>query len=142
MLVSDVAVVICTLNEEKRIEDCLRSVVSNNPGEIIVVDGGSIDRTVEIAKKYTNKVIISNNSNLTRDRQIGINAATKNFIAMIDSDHHLEQNSLQLLLNDMDEYDFDIVQSQLIFSLSSINLRQNSTVRLRLRLNESSLKAN
>ncbi|TFH46834.1 MAG: glycosyltransferase [ANME-2 cluster archaeon] len=53
----DVSVVVCTKNEESRIEDCLKSIVNNNPGEIIVVDGESTDTTIDIAKKYTNKVI-------------------------------------------------------------------------------------
>tara|TARA_B100000315_G_C14584685_1_gene592309 strand:+ start:2765 stop:3628 length:864 start_codon:yes stop_codon:yes gene_type:complete len=112
--VQNVSVVVCAKDEETRIEDCLRSVDSNDPGEIIVVDGGSSDRTVEIAKNFTHKVIVSKNSNLTRDRQIGIDAASKEFIAMIDSDHRLDNNSLELLLHDLNEYHFDMVQSQLI----------------------------
>jgi len=112
--VQNVSVVVCVKNEEARIEDCMRSVSLNDPGEIIVVDGGSSDRTVEIAKNFTQKVIVSNNSTLTRDRQIGIDAASKTFIAMIDSDHRLDNNSLQLLLHDLNEYHFDIVQSQVI----------------------------
>ena len=42
-------------NEEKILERCLNSVV-DLMDEIIIVDTGSMDRTKEIAKKYTNKV--------------------------------------------------------------------------------------
>ena len=110
----DLSVVVCTLNEEDRIEECLRSITLNEPGEIIVVDGGSKDRTVDIARKYTRTVITTSNSNLTRDRQTGIDAVNKPYIAMIDSDHRLKKGDLQLLLNDIEKYNFDIVQSQLI----------------------------
>lgn len=111
---SDVSVVVCTKNEEYRIEDCLKTIVNNDPGEIIVVDGESTDATIAIAKKYANKVIQSHNSNLTRDRQIGIDAAKNEYVAMIDADHRLSKGDLHSLLEDLRKYDFDIVQSQLI----------------------------
>lgn len=51
-----ISVTLITKNEEKNIEDCLKSVTWAD--EIIVLDCGSDDRTVEIAKKYTNKVFV------------------------------------------------------------------------------------
>lgn len=55
-----VSVVITTKNEEKNIENCLKSILSQNyPAdqiELIVVDNASSDKTVEIAKKYTSAV--------------------------------------------------------------------------------------
>src|SRR3989338_2651954 len=59
-MVSLVSVVITTKNEEKNIENCLKSIknqtYSRDKIEIIVVDNNSIDKTKEIAKKYTDKV--------------------------------------------------------------------------------------
>lgn len=46
-----VSVIIPALNEEKNIVRCIKSAKKLNPLEIIVVDGGSIDRTKELAKK-------------------------------------------------------------------------------------------
>jgi glycosyltransferase involved in cell wall biosynthesis len=109
-----ISVVVCVKNEESRIEGCLRSIMYNHPSEIIVVDGGSSDRTAELALKYTKKVIISTGSNLTRDRQIGIDSSNQDLIAMIDADHRLDGDSLQGLLNDLTNNDYDIVQSQLL----------------------------
>lgn len=45
------SVIIPTLNEEKNIKACLESIKKINPFEIIVADGGSTDRTKEIAKE-------------------------------------------------------------------------------------------
>jgi glycosyltransferase involved in cell wall biosynthesis len=115
-----ISVVVCIKNEEQRIEECLRSILSNNPDEVIVIDGGSNDKSVEISRKFTDKVIVTQNSSLTRDRQIGINAARNDYIAMIDADHRLNENALDSLLADLKTFNFDIVQSQL-FSFKNNN---------------------
>jgi len=108
-----ISVVVCTKNEEARLEDCLASIVTNHPDEIIVVDGGSTDRTLEIARRFTDRIIASEKSNLTLDRQRGIDAAKFELIAMIDADHRLEPGALDALYADLERYDLDIVQSQL-----------------------------
>lgn len=110
----NVSVIVCTLNEEKRIKGCLEAIKKNLPGEIILVDGGSKDNTVKIARPYVDKIVKSKKSNLSRDRQLGINSASNSLIAMIDADHRLEPDSLALLLNDLNKYNLDIVQSQLV----------------------------
>lgn len=114
MQMEKVSVVVCVRNEEKRIEECLQCIIASQPDEIVVVDGGSTDRTVEIAQRYTTNVIRSIAANLTRDRQIGIDAARNEYIAMIDADHRLAPGDIQSLLNDLKKYRFDIVQSQVI----------------------------
>lgn len=52
--------IILTYNEELNLSNCLKSIKKYIP-EIIVVDSGSTDRTVEIAKKYGAKVVINEN---------------------------------------------------------------------------------
>jgi rSAM/selenodomain-associated transferase 2 len=51
------SVIIPSLNEEKRLLDCIRSAQRLNPFEVIVVDGGSRDRTVELAEREGARVI-------------------------------------------------------------------------------------
>lgn len=109
----NISVVVCARNEESRIEKALISIQAANPHEIIVVDGNSEDRTVEIAKKYTDKVIVSMAGSLTADRQVGIDAATCEYIAMIDADHRIKPNTLTSLYADLEDFDFDVVQSKL-----------------------------
>jgi glycosyltransferase involved in cell wall biosynthesis len=50
-----VSVIILTYNEEKNIEDCIKSIY-NWVDEIFIVDSYSTDNTIEIAKKYTEKI--------------------------------------------------------------------------------------
>lgn len=114
-LVMKLSVVICIKNEVNRIEDCLETVLQNKTDEIIVVDGESTDGTLEILKKYPEiRLIVSSNSNLTKDRQMGLDAARNDHVAMIDADHRLKKDDLQCLLKDMQEFNFDIVQSGLV----------------------------
>ena len=77
------SVVIITLNEEKKIRDCLESVKWAD--EIIVADSCSQDRTVEIAKEYTSKVY---QHKLQADlaKNFGIGKASGDWILSIDAD--------------------------------------------------------
>lgn len=111
----NISVVVCVRNEENRIRECLEGVFANNPDEVILVDGNSSDKTVAIAKEFPDiQIIESKNSNLTRDRQIGIDAAKKDLIAMIDGDHRLRAGDLESMLKDMREFNLDIVQAGLV----------------------------
>ena len=109
------SVVVCVRNEEHRLRECLETVYLNAPDEVIVVDGGSTDATLEVAREFPGIVIVeSPNSTLPRDRQRGIDVARHDLVAMVDADHRLLAGDLRSLLGDMDEFGFDIVQSGLI----------------------------
>lgn len=102
-----ISVNICTYNEEQDIADCLDKVFANNPAEVIVIDGGSTDKTVEIAKSKGAKVIISQKKGLSTQRQLGIDNSTQPYIAIIDGDDHIEPDFLSTLLKEMDKYGYD-----------------------------------
>ena len=109
-----ISVVVCVKNEEKKIKKCLLSIKKNKiVTEIILVDGNSSDRTVDFAKPYVDKILLSKRKNLTADRQLGIDACKASFIAMIDADHILKKNDIFNLYNDLLKMNFDVVQSQL-----------------------------
>lgn len=80
--------VIITSNEEEVLEDCLKSL-QGFADEIIVVDSASLDRTVEIAKKYKAKIIDHKLSSFAEQRNIGKDHAAGEWILYIDSDERL-----------------------------------------------------
>jgi len=80
-----VSVVVPTFNEEKCLEKCLSSLADGKT-EIIVVDGGSTDNTLKIARKYTTKVFNLNKRGIGIARQFGAENAKGKYIYMTDSD--------------------------------------------------------
>jgi hypothetical protein len=91
----DVSVIIPTWNEEKYIPKCLRSLrrqMRNKPLEVIVVDGGSSDRTVEIAKKLADKVLVEPEKPVGAARNVGAEHASGTILAFIDADTMASQN--------------------------------------------------
>lgn len=86
------SVVIITCNEEANIGRALASVqtlVADGKGEIIVVDSGSTDRTVEIAKSYDAKIFIEDWKGYAAQKNSAIDKATGDWILSLDADEEL-----------------------------------------------------
>lgn len=84
------SVVIITLNEERNIERCLRSVMPV-ADEIVVVDSSSTDRTCEIAQQYGARVVTQAFMGYVKQRAFADECATHNHILAIDADEVLSQ---------------------------------------------------
>lgn len=78
-------VLIIAKNEEKRIEDCLKSV-HEWAEEILVLDDMSTDATAEIARRYGAKVIQRAMDYEGRHRNFGASSATQPWILSLDAD--------------------------------------------------------
>jgi len=81
------SVIIIAKNAENLIQDCLDSVEFCD--EIVVVDGGSIDRTNEIAKKAGAKIIKGVEKNFAEMRNTGLHAAKGEWILYVDTDERV-----------------------------------------------------
>ena len=85
------SVVLATYNEEANLAECLDSV-KDIADEIIIADGTSTDKTVEIAKKYGAKVkITTNKPNFHINKQMAIEMAAKDWILQLDADEHVSK---------------------------------------------------
>jgi glycosyltransferase involved in cell wall biosynthesis len=94
------SVVIITHNEEANIGRTLESVqplVADGKGEIIVVDSGSTDRTVEIAKSFGAKVFVEQWKGFAAQKNSAIEKATGDWVLSLDADEELSDDLTQHL---------------------------------------------
>ncbi|NMI03905.1 glycosyltransferase [Paenibacillus sp. SZ31] len=97
-------------NEEKYIERCLESV-KHVVNEVIIVDTGSNDATIDIANKYTTNIHFFDWVNdFSAARNFAIKHAKSDYILVMDADEYLEEDvDLQKdLIKDYDYYVFNI----------------------------------
>lgn len=92
-----ISAVIITKNEEKNIERCLKSLTWVD--EIVVVDSGSTDKTVEICKQYECKIIKTEWFGYGKNKQLAVNSASNNWVLSIDADEEVAQESVPLIKN-------------------------------------------
>lgn len=77
-------------NEEAMIKDCLESVKFCD--EIVVIDDGSTDKTVEISKKYTEKVFTNDKKSMgfvEAVRQFGVSKTQGEWVLILDADERV-----------------------------------------------------
>lgn len=79
---------VSVFNGEQVLDDCLKSVVFAD--EIIVVNNSSTDKTLEIARKYTDKIFTRpNNPMLNINKNFGFSKATGEWILYLDADERI-----------------------------------------------------
>ncbi len=102
-----ISAVLIVRNEEKNIVRCLESIKWVD--EIILVDQSSTDKTVELAKKYTDKIFITRNKLICNpDREFGIAKANNKWILLIEADEVVDENLKQEIVDVMAENKHDV----------------------------------
>lgn len=95
-----ISVVLITHNEESQIARTLESVrplLRDGQGEIIIVDSGSTDRTMEIAKSFGAKVFVEEWKGFANQKNSAIEKATGDWILSLDADEELSHGALQVV---------------------------------------------
>ena len=93
-----ISVIIPTYNEENTIGKCLSSLagqtLKNEHYEILVIDTGSTDNTINVAKLYPVEIFLSSERSAGIGRNIGIDQSMGNIIVFIDADGEADENLL------------------------------------------------
>ena len=101
-----ISIIIPCYNSEKYLADCLDSVLAQSFGdfEAILIDDGSKDDTLRIAREYAQKdarvrVYAKENGGVAAARNLGLDHATGEWITFVDSDDLLPGDALETLLS-------------------------------------------
>ncbi len=115
-IIIKVSIVIPVYNVEKYLEECIESAIkqSLNDIEIICINDGSTDSSLEILKKYEEKysniiVISQENKGLSASRNVGIRKAKGKYIYFLDSDDFIDTKSMEVCYKECEKYDLDMV---------------------------------
>ncbi len=116
-----ISIIIPVYNVSKYLPQCLDSVINQTYEniEIIIVNDGSTDNSLEICEKYRSqdsriKIIDKKNEGLSSARNAGIKAASCEWISFVDSDDYIDLNTYEIALNTALEKNAKLVQWNLI----------------------------
>ena len=118
---AEISVVVPVYNVEDYLGECLDSIVNQTFSdlEIICVNDGSKDNSLEILKEYAEKddriiVIDQENGGHAVATNVGMDRATGKYLFLMDSDDKLKLDALELTYNAAEEKDVDFVLFQAI----------------------------
>lgn len=84
-----VSVVVVTLNEEERLRACLESAAWAD--ELVVVDAESTDKTVQVAREFTDRVFVRPWPGFAAQKNFGLAQATGDWILSLDADEEVSR---------------------------------------------------
>ncbi|MBR5657533.1 MAG: glycosyltransferase [Prevotella sp.] len=111
------SVIVAIYNVEPYLERCLESIVhqdlSKDEYEVLLINDGSTDRSLEIAKRYeaeyTNFIVYSKeNGGLSSVRNFGIEHSHGRFIMHVDADDFLEENVIGKVVKVAEDKELDL----------------------------------
>jgi glycosyltransferase involved in cell wall biosynthesis len=116
----NLSIIIPAYNAEKYILRCLNSIYDANQQapsfliELIIVNDGSTDRTLEkinqISKKFLNfKIINQKNIGVSISRNVALTRAIGKYVWMIDADDYISKDSIRVLEKNLTDNDNEII---------------------------------
>jgi glycosyltransferase involved in cell wall biosynthesis len=102
-----VSVIVPTYNSDRTLEECLGALSRQNYKniEIIITDSFSKDRTKEIARRFTDKIIDAESLALARKK--GVDLAKGKYILFLDSDQIIDPDTIELSVKTCEEEGYD-----------------------------------
>lgn len=114
----ELSVIISVYNVEQYLERCINSVRFQDyrVGEIICVDDGSTDGSLEVLQKIADmddriRILHKENGGIVSARKAGLNLARGKYVTCVDSDDWIEKNMYQEMMEVILKTDSDIVTS-------------------------------
>lgn len=115
----DLSIILPVYNVSKYLNRCLESIISQNTNityEIICVNDGSTDNSLEILKKYSKidkriKIISQKNQGLSAARNTGINESQGKYLMFVDSDDYISKTCVEKLMREAHSSNYTLVKA-------------------------------
>ena len=91
-----ISIIIMSYNEEAIIEDCLKAATRASD-DIVIVDSGSTDQTLAIAKKYTDRIFYQKMDTYGTQKNFGAEQAKNDWVFALDCDEILNEELIHYL---------------------------------------------
>lgn len=133
---SSISIVVPVYNTEKYLDKCISSILNQTftDFELILVNDGSTDNSIDILKKYKNidsRVVIidKKNEGSIKARKEGIKKSQSEYITFVDSDDWLENNALEIAYNELKKNNSDVVVFNMYKVIDKLGLikKENNT---------------
>ena len=110
-MISRISIVIASYNQAEYLSEAIESALAQTmrPHEVIVVNDGSPDNSLEIAKKYPVRVINQVNKGLASARNTGLMNVSGEYVLFLDSDDILSEKCLEKMEHKIIESGADVV---------------------------------
>ncbi len=122
-------------NEENNLQRLLPQLkkFADKNAELLIVDTGSTDKTMEIAKKYTDKIFqFIWNDDFSKARNFSLSKATKDWVMILDADELITftTGDVEKIINSLEKKDYN----SCLFFIKFINSQNNFTLDRQIRL--------
>lgn len=114
MIDKKISIIMPVYNAGKYLDDSIKSVLEQSYAnfELIIIDDGSVDNSIQIIKKYMSdkriKLITQQNKGPSSARNVGINSISGDFLMFLDADDYLDKTALKMLLDTIIRYNADM----------------------------------
>ena len=113
-----VSIIMPSLNVRPFIQECMESVISQSLKEIeiICVDAGSTDGTLEFLQQYANsdsriRIILSEKKSYGHQVNLGIDAARGTYLGIVETDDYVSPEMFRILFAAAERYELDFVKA-------------------------------
>ena len=100
------SVAIITKDEEERLPNCLKSVTFAD--EVLVVDSGSADGTVALAKSFGARVLVEAWRGYSGQKQFAVDQCLHDWVLILDADERVPQETTQVIMRELARNDTTI----------------------------------
>ena len=132
-----ISIIIPIYNAEKYIDRCIESVIQQTYTnmEIICINDGSTDNTLQILNNYAYKdirikIIDKKNEGVSSARNYGINVSTGKYIAFVDCDDYIESNTIEYLYDIISQNNIDIVRGNYFVNYTDKEVTSNENIEI------------